>query len=120
MKISENFDRSEFKCACGCGFDTVDAELLEILEDLRYYFRRPVIITSAARCRKHNSSPEVGSNDNSQHVLGKAADIRINGEPPMHVAEYLENRYPRSCGIGRYSDFTHIDSRDEKARWSKV
>jgi hypothetical protein len=33
--ISENFARSEFRCKCGCGLDTVDTELLRLLENIR-------------------------------------------------------------------------------------
>jgi hypothetical protein len=28
--LSENFSRREFECSCGCGMDTVDAQLLHL------------------------------------------------------------------------------------------
>ncbi|BEB16509.1 hypothetical protein VEE45_23520 [Escherichia coli] len=45
--LSKHFSRKEFKCKCGkCDYDTIDAELLVILEDVREHFGKPVIINS--------------------------------------------------------------------------
>lgn len=115
MKLSQHFFRSEFKCSC-CDFDTVDARLLEMLEQLRNAFQQPVRINSAARCLKHNRS--IGSKDTSQHVLGRAADITVENVSNDEVYNYLNANFP-ICGLGRYETFTHIDSRSERARWDK-
>ena len=112
--LSNHFRREEFACKCGCGFDTVDAGLLRILEAARDYFDSPVIITSACRCMAHNE--RVGGAQASQHLLGRAADIIIKGADPEEVAEWFINHH--DGGIGEYSTFTHVDSRsDRKARW---
>jgi len=115
MKLSENFARHEFACSCGCGFDTIDAATLEVLEEVRRYFGRPVIVTSGARCREYNAS--VGGVPESQHILGRAADIKVQDHPPMAVADFIAERFP-SASIGRYITFTHVDTRsDGPARW---
>lgn len=113
--LSAHFQRSEFKCKCGCGFDAVDVELLDVLEYLREHFNRPVVINSACRCQTHNRIVK-GAPD-SQHVKGKAADIRVQGIEPADVAEYLHQKYPDKYGIGCYPSFTHIDVRTNRARW---
>ena len=113
--ISTHFNRKEFACKCGCGFNAVDKELLEVIEDVRTYFDKPLIINSANRCETHNAK-EKGSK-NSQHLKGMAADIRINGVSPNSVATYLLNKYPDKYGIGMYNTFTHIDVRANKSRW---
>lgn len=113
-KLSKNFSRSEFACKCGCGFDTVDTELLEILEKVRTHFGKPVTINSACRCENHNES--IGGGKNSQHKFGRAADIVVKGIQPSQVVEFIESAYP-DCGLGIYPTFTHIDSRGIKARW---
>ena len=113
--ISTHFNRYEFKCSC-CDFDTVDVDLLEILEDAREYFDGSIMINSAARCSKHNTA--IGSDESSQHRLGRAADIVVEGRTPEAVATYFENKYPDKFGIGRYQTFCHIDSRSTKSRWS--
>lgn len=113
--LNQYFKRSEFACRCGCGTSTVDAELLQVITDVREHFGRPVIINSGHRCAKHNSA--VGGAKNSVHLTGKAADIRVAEFAPRVVASYLEEKYPSLYGIGRYGTFTHIDVRDVKARW---
>lgn len=116
MKLSVHFSRPEFACKCGCGFDTVDAELVDALEDVRMHFMAPVVINSACRCLEHNES--VGGAKNSQHTKGRAADIVVKGATPAEVYEYLNKKYANEYGIGKYNSFTHIDTRSGvSARW---
>jgi len=112
--ISEHFSRSEFACKCQCGFDTVDVELIYVLSALRSALG-PTKINSGCRCHDHNRA--VGGVKDSQHVLGRAADIVVKDVPPDEVADYLEEKYPNQYGIGRYNTFTHIDTRGARARW---
>lgn len=115
-KLSNNFSRSEFKCKCGkCDYDTVDAELVTILQEAREYFNTPITITSANRCPTYNR--KVGGASKSQHVKGRAADITVAGYTPQEVQDYFKDRYSDKYGIGCYEDFTHFDSRTGKARW---
>lgn len=115
MKLSKYFDRDEFECGCGCGYDTVDSELLDVLEDVRVRFDAPVIINSACRCTTHNDY--VGGKPSSQHLKGRAADIAVKGVDPTEVYQYLSMKYPNEYGLGKYKTFTHIDTRNFKARW---
>lgn len=76
------FKKEEFKCQCGgkyCnGYPAeMSSKLIDILEELRVYFGKPITITSGLRCSKHNVA--VGGVSNSQHQYGKAADIYIPG-----------------------------------------
>lgn len=114
-QLSEYFIREEFACKCGCGFDTVDTQLITVLEDLRVKFAHPIVITSGCRCWLRNH--QVGGSDQSQHIIGRAADIKIVGVSADQVADYLLNKYPNTLGIGRYDTFTHVDTRDGMARW---
>jgi uncharacterized protein YcbK (DUF882 family) len=113
--LSEHFKRSEFACKCGCGFDTVDYELLVVLEDVRGWACGITKILSGCRCNRHNET--VGGSVDSQHKLSRAADIVIRTKTPKEVYEYLDERYPNKYGIGSYETFTHIDTRTNKARW---
>lgn len=109
------FKRSEFACKCGCGFDTVDVDLLPILIDLRNHFNSPVHINSGCRCYPYNR--RIGSKDSSQHTKGKAADVRVDGYTSSQVHDYLTTKYPKRFGIGLYENFVHVDSRNIRARW---
>ena len=113
--ISNHFKRSEFSCKDGCGGDVVDAELITVLEGAREYFGKPVRITSGYRCAVHNRA--VGGKAASQHLLGKAADITVDGESPGDVCVYFVKKYPDQYGIGLYKAFVHIDVRSQEARW---
>jgi len=114
-KLSRHFLRKEFACHCGCGGDTVDAELLTVLEDLRARFGKAIKITSGYRCEKHNKA--VGGGKTSQHLLGRAADVQVAGVPPQNIYNFLNSQYSTTFGIGSYGTFTHIDTRSAKARW---
>lgn len=115
MNVSTHFKRSEFACRCGCGFDEIEQDLVDVVEDVRCHFDASTFIDSGCRCEKHNQA--VGGKPKSQHRLGKAADIKVKGVAPKEVADYLESKYPNKFGIGRYKTFTHIDVRAVKARW---
>lgn len=112
--ISQHFNRSEFACSCGCGFDTVDAGLIKALEEVRRHFDRPVSINSGCRCESHNRV--VGGADSSQHLRGRAADIWVKDTPPHLVAELADQL--DAGGVGDYGSFTHIDTRHGRSRWS--
>lgn len=115
-KISPHFDRSEFACKCGCGFDTVDTELLELLETVRQHFLRPVVVTSGCRCALHNARE--GGSKNSQHLYGRAADFYVKDHTPAEVFEFLEELYAGRYGLGLYPGWVHADSRSNgPARW---
>ena len=118
--LSSNFKRSEFACGCGCGFTTVDAELLTVLEMIRKHWNRPVIITSGCRCHRHNTYVTGNPDSTSKHIQGIAVDFYVKGISPKKIYNWLDNLFPDTYGIGDGSKkgFTHLDIRDKKARWS--
>ncbi len=115
--ISKHFSRREFLCKCGCGFATVDVELVAVLEDVREHFDSGVTINSGCRCKEHNK--RVGGEPDSEHTRGTAADIVVDGVPAHEVHAYLSMKYAGRYGIGKYQNRTHIDVRQRAARWSK-
>lgn len=120
---SKYFSRKEFQCRgtnCGsnggnCGYNTVDYQLVRVLEDVREHFAKPVSINSGCRCEKHNAS--VGGSPKSQHLIGRAADIVVKNVDSSKVFDYLKIAYPNSLGLGLYDTFVHVDTRDGMARW---
>jgi uncharacterized protein YcbK (DUF882 family) len=106
------FSRDEFRCPC-CTFDTIDYELVNACHEIRQHFKSPVQINSACRCSATNES--VGGSKNSQHLYGRAADIVVVGVESSKVADFAETL--SLGGIGRYPTFTHIDTRQGRARW---
>ncbi len=116
MKLSANFYRFEFECKCGkCDYDTVDKELIDVLQHLREHFSSSITINSGNRCPEYNKS--VGGADASYHIRGRAADIAVKDVTPQEVQRYVLSKYKDKYGIGCYNSFTHIDTRSRKARW---
>ena len=115
--MNKYFKRAEFACKCGCGYSTVDYELLNVLTDIRIHFDSAVTITSGCRCKKHNTEIR-NSASNSRHLYGIAADFKVKTIKADTVVEYLIKKYPDSYGIGRYIGWTHIDVRTGIGRWS--
>lgn len=128
--LTRNLSRKEFECNCGCGFDTVDYELVLVLQNAIFYFENYfkkkviVLITGGNRCKKHNIAQ--GGAPKSKHIDGKAADHKFftvseDGRKeqidPEVVYSYYDNKYPDKYGLGKYENRTHIDSRARKARW---
>jgi uncharacterized protein YcbK (DUF882 family) len=112
--VSRNFSRSEFSCQCGCGFDSVDVELLEVLQNLRDYFGEAITITSGNRCVPHNEF--VGGAKASFHTKGMAADVKVACVDPKKVYYYLNNKYSNLGLILYYNadafdGWVHIDVR---------
>lgn len=88
------------------------------LDEIRELFgNNPVTITSWLRPPDVNRA--VGGVRNSQHLLGWAADIQIEGIDPHDVAALLQQTW--AGGLGDSSAFTHVDLRQlmgwSSARW---
>jgi len=115
MPNKNYFTREEMACKCGCEQDTIDGELLDVLNRIRRWAKKPVTVTSGNRCFNYNI--RIGGSRNSQHVKSRAADIQVEGKTPEQVADYIQKWYPDSLGLGRYETFTHVDTRKHKARW---
>lgn len=115
VKLSENFKVKEFACKSGDDIILIDTQLIDILQKIRQHFGKTITINSAYRTPSYNIS--IGGVSNSQHTRGTAADIVVNGISPDKVAQYAEYLMPKSGGIGLYKTFTHIDVRENRARW---
>ena len=86
-----NFTRDEFACKCGCGFDDIDPLLVSTLQRLRDEVQRPVVVNSGCRCKAHNAS--VNGSKTSQHLKGKAADIKIEGMTSQQIIDVIRRLY---------------------------
>ena len=117
--LSKSFKVNEFSCkgkGC-CGTTLIDEKLVTYLQKIRDHFKKPITITSAYRCAKHNKA--VGGASSSNHTKGMAADIVVEGVKPAEVAKYAETI--GILGIGLYEakdgNFVHIDTRTKKSFW---
>ena len=119
--LSNHFSRSEWECFDGCGEDTVDFTLVNVLENLRDNFggaRVTITPKGGFRCILQNALS--GGAEDSQHLRGRAADIVVGGASPAEVHQYLDRAYPYKFGVGIYDTFVHVDTKSGPARrWDR-
>ena len=123
MKLTKNFNKSEFDCKCGCEMPkdilTNIKIVAEQLQRIRDKLGKPIKINSAYRCEKHNEI--IGGAKNSQHKQGLAADIAIKKMTPNQVFTFVNKLMVLDVikigGLGQYNSFTHVDFRGYIARW---
>lgn len=125
---SPHFRSTEFKCKgrdC-CGNKAfVEPKLIEVLEEIRAEVCKeakvdvPIRINSGYRCRIHNAK---NGATQSQHVLGKAADIQVDkkfmtNEKLGQIVDRVIRKY--SGGMKTYPTFVHVDICDTppNRRW---
>ena len=118
----KHFSREEFRCKCGglyCnGYPVdIDMNMVKIADEIRHRIGKPITINSGLRCKTHNTN--VGGVSNSQHLLGKAADLGCPiGCTPAQMATIAESIIGNTGGIGIYPWGIHIDTRSTKSRWN--
>ena len=100
------FRAEEFVCPC-CNQVKIDSELILKLEDLRHLFDRPIKITSAYRCPKHNKA--IGGVKNSEHIFGEAVDIYIdNSKDRYKIIDIIFSFGVDFKRIGIAHNFIHL------------
>ena len=111
--VSPHFKAKEFQCKDKSECLLVATELIEILETIRNHFNAPVIINSGYRTPSWNA--KVNGAPNSYHCKGMAADIVVKGHSSREVAKYADEIMEKG-GVIKYTNFTHVDVREERYR----
>lgn len=121
-RLAPDFKVRELRCRDGSDTVMVDEALLLLLQCIREHFGKAVTITSGYRTPAHNA--KAGGTRFSQHLYGRAADIRVQGASVEEVAACAERLLHGCGGVGRYpakagraAGWVHVDTRAEKARW---
>ena len=105
--IRTHFTDKEMDCSCGCE-KTVSPKLLVRQEALRALLDKPLLVTSGARCERHNR--EVGGRPHSWHLKGLAVDI-ASKDSKLRI-EIVRNAGKLGFnGIGIAKTFIHLDLR---------
>lgn len=117
-QLSTNFNLSEFRCH-DYSYDLVrvSPKLIAALEDIRRILGgHSVSVSSGHRPRPYNNKVS-GAADNSYHIDGLAADIKVAGISPSQVQRVAIQVIGSTGGVGMYSNFTHVDVRGYMSRW---
>lgn len=127
MQLTRNFHLSEFASGGPQGPRSVPVppelwpnvkELAENLQTIRDSAGR-LAINSAYRTQEHNR--RVKGSPTSQHLKGKAADLRPLDISPNQlynlILDLIQQGKIKNGGVGRYDTFVHYDTRETPARW---
>ena len=74
MLKSETAEKNQINNTPSAEIEQNIEELLEVLDDLREFYGKPIKITSGYRCNELNKL--VGGSPTSAHVIGYAADLQ--------------------------------------------
>lgn len=122
-QLTKNFHIDEFKCSDGTSvpgqlYENV-LELAENLQVLRTELGKPIHVVSGYRTPDYNKS--VGGAKKSQHMVAKAADIKVKGIGPKRlsgqVRSLIAEGLMKKGGVAMYPTFTHYDVRGTNVRW---
>lgn len=117
MQITPHFTLEELACHDGTPYPQAwvasrAVPLCEAAEFIREQCGFPLVVNSGFRTESYNRS--IGGARNSQHVQGRALDLH----PQRGSLKVLREAAQRArelgliTGIGFYSDFVHIDTRE--------
>lgn len=139
IPISQHLSLDEFACHDGTPYPAEwIAErltpLCTVLEAVREGCgARPITILSGYRTPVHNAELRAadgsgtGVASQSQHLYGRAADIRVEGMAPSDVHQVVLTLYRARRivigGLGIYPGWVHVDIREQEpmghlARWT--
>ena len=123
ITFSRFFKKAELRCRCGCDEAKMDSKFLAKLDTLRSRYGKPIVLSSAYRCPKHNESQ--GGVVDSPHTEGIAVDILITGKAAHYLLGLIVQLDFQGVGISQKGDhnrrFIHIDDKTEGTRpwvWS--
>ncbi|WP_018970569.1 YcbK family protein [Rubritalea marina] len=95
------------------------APTLKVIDQLSSSMRKPVSeLLSVYRSPAYNRA--VRGRSRSQHLENRAVDVRFKGASPWTVSRYVRKMRSQGAfrgGVGRYSSFTHVDTRGNNADW---
>ncbi len=122
IQLSTNFQRGEMSCRCGCVFglqqEDVNPLLVVALQALHDRIGKLIEIVSGCRCADYNRLKKGARL--SQHVLGKAADIKVPGMTARELYREASARMVLSptghgvfsgFGVSDEDQFVHVDVR---------
>lgn len=117
--LSKDFDAIEFRCPCNglaCDGGKMDAVFMTTLQNIRDICGFPFHINSGFRCKAHNAA--IGGEPDSQHLLGRAADLAVTDSALRFVIMQTALRTPAIRGIGIAKTYLHLDDRSgNMAMW---
>ena len=108
---SEHFSKEELQCS-HCGECHMDAEFLEMLEEIREAYGGPIHVTSGYRCPEYNNTIS-NTGTTGPHTTGKAVDVKVYGKKAYKLVNTAMYHGVTGIGIHQHGPhegrFIHLD-----------
>lgn len=96
-------------------YSRIAPPLVEGLQAIRDALGAPITVTSGYRYPALNG--DVGGADSSQHMTGRAVDVKSAAATPLELARVAIDVLGRDIGLGLGANIVHVDLRGEPASW---
>ena len=110
--LTPHFTVEEMKCK-GTGICTMDEVFMELLEEIRKLYGKPIYPISGYRAPKHNDKVS-SSGLNGPHTTGRAVDITIYGTEARILEQIAMNNGMTGFGLKQHGPhkgrFIHLDN----------
>lgn len=121
-RLSKNFSVYEYARSGNRTFDIarIDPRHVACLQSIRDFVGKPVMINSGYRSFKYNKElyrRMHKKSTNSQHISGRATDIKIGGMTGLEIAQAAIDACGSDIAIGLGTEYAHIDARGHFAVW---
>ena len=127
-----NFTLHEMACrgtdcqgtGVGCGTCEMVPAFMDLLQQIRNEYGKPMIVTSGYRCPAHNAKVST-TGKNGPHVLGEAVDIKVYGRDAHRLIKIAIAYGMTGIGVKQHGPhdgrFVHLDTLQGETRpwiWS--
>lgn len=100
-------------------YENIMRLVVDILQPLRNYYKKPIIINSGYRCLKLNQ--KINGARNSQHLYGQAVDFTVSGETISSVIKTIKKlNLPYDQLINEYGKWIHISIKEMNNRKQEI
>lgn len=115
--LTPNFTIDELQCR-GTGVCNMDEEFMELLQQVRNNFGRPMVVTSGYRHPDYNEQLQkkgiTKTGRTGPHTTGKAVDILITGKEAIRLFAIAQNLGMTGIGLNQRGPhdkrFIHMDN----------
>ncbi len=112
--LTPHFTVEEMKCK-GTGICTMDELFMELLEEIRKLYGRPIYPSSGFRSPEHNKTVS-SSGLTGPHTTGRAVDIKIFGTDAQILEKIAQNVGMTGFGFKQHGPhkkrYMHLDNLD--------
>lgn len=114
--LSTNFMVKEFASKdISAKYARISKRLVSGLQNVRTKIGRSMTINSSYRNTSYNAS--VGGAARSQHIAGRAVDVKAHNTRPLDLARHIIEEFGCDIGIGLGRTIVHLDLRGSLSTW---